>query len=44
MEGFILQLGRMSLQACVVIGVVLLIRVIFVKVGIAKKYINILIF
>ena len=42
MEQFILQLGIMSLQACVIIGVVLLVREIFSRVGIAKKYINIL--
>ena len=32
----------MSLQACVIIGVVLLVREIFSRVGIAKKYINVL--
>ena len=42
MEQFILQLGIMSLQACVVICVVLLVREIFARVGIAKKYINML--
>lgn len=42
MDQFMLQLGRMSLQACVVIGVVLLIREIFARTGITKKYINIL--
>ena len=42
MEQFILQLSIMSLQACVIIGVVLLVREIFSRVGIAKKYINVL--
>ncbi len=42
MEHFILQLGIMSLQACVVICVVLLVRIIFAKVGVPKKYMNIL--
>jgi len=42
MEQFILQLGIMSLQACVVICVVLAVRAIFAKVGIARKYISIL--
>ena len=42
MEQFILRLGSMSLQASVVIGVVLLVRILFAKLGIAKKYINIL--
>ena len=42
MEQFILQLGNMSLQASIVIGVVLLVRILFAKLGIAKKYMNIL--
>lgn len=42
MEQFILKLGIMSLQACVVICVVLAVRAIFVRVGIARKYISIL--
>lgn len=42
MDKFILQLGIMSMQACIIIGVVLLVREIFSRAGIAKKYINIL--
>ena len=38
MEQFILQLGTMSLQATVVLGVVFLFRMIFHKTGISKKY------
>ena len=42
MERFILQLGNMSLQASIVICVVLLVRILFAKLGIAKKYMNLL--
>ena len=38
MTGFLLQLGLMSVQATIIIGVVLLIRFIFSKFHIAKKY------
>lgn len=38
MERFILQLGTMSLQACIVIAVVFLVRFLFHKVGVSKKY------
>ena len=38
MEQFMLQLGIMSLQACVVIGVVFCVRWIFLKAGVAGKY------
>lgn len=38
MTGFLLQLGLMSVQATIIIGVVLLIRFIFSKLHIAKKY------
>lgn len=38
MTGFLLQLGLMSVQATIIIGVVLLIRLIFSKFHIAKKY------
>lgn len=42
MEQFILQLGTMSLQACLVIGVVFLVRLIFSKAGVSKKYTSML--
>ena len=38
MEQFILQLGTMSLQAAVVLGIVFVFRMIFHKAGISKKY------
>ena len=38
MTGFLLQLGLMSVQATIIIGVVLLIRFFFSKLHIAKKY------
>ena len=42
MEQFLLQLGIMSLQACVVIGIVFLVRLLFKKAGVSKKYIALL--
>ena len=38
MTGFLLQLGLMSVQATIIIGVVLLVRFFFSKLHIAKKY------
>lgn len=38
MEAFLVQLGSMSLQAAVIVVVVLVLRLIFEKVHIAKKY------
>ena len=42
MEQFVLQLGMMSLQASIVIGVVLLVRLLFMQMRVAKKYMCIL--
>lgn len=42
MEQFILRLGMMSLQASIVIGVVLLVRVLFMQMQVPKKYMCIL--
>ena len=42
MEQFILQLGMMSLQASVVIGVVLVVRMLFMQFRVPKKYMCIL--
>lgn len=42
MADFLLQLGTMSVQATIIIGVVLLLRFIFSKLHIAKKYTNLL--
>ncbi len=42
MTEFLLRLGIMSIQASVIIGVVLLLRFIFSKLHIAKKYTNLL--
>lgn len=42
MAEFLLQLGTMSVQATVIVGVVLLLRFIFSKLHIAKKYTNLL--
>lgn len=42
MESFIRELGMMSLRASIVIGVVLLLRLLWNKLHIAKKYISVL--
>lgn len=42
METFIRELGMMSLRASIVIGVVLLLRLLWNKLHIAKKYISVL--
>lgn len=42
MDTFLIQLGSMSLQASVAILVVLILRKLFAKVGIAKKYVMLL--
>ena len=40
MEGFLLQLGSMSIQAVIVILAVLLVRVAFVGAKVPKKYVT----
>lgn len=42
MTGFLLRLGMMSLQASIIICVVFMLRFLFSKLHIAKKYINLL--
>ena len=42
MTGFLLQLGTMSLKAAIIVIVVLMLRFLFYKLHIAKKYTNLL--
>ena len=42
MTGFLLQLGTMSLKAAIIVIVVLMLRFLFSKLHIAKKYTNLL--
>ncbi len=42
MEDFILQLGSMSVQATIAMGIILIARLLFVRFGVSKKYANLL--
>ena len=42
MEDFMLQLMNMSVQAAIAVGVVLIVRLLFVRFGVSKKYVGVL--
>lgn len=42
MEGFMIQLGNMSMQAAAAVGAILIARLLFVRLGVSKKYAGLL--